>query len=214
MSDIFREVDEELRQDQLNKLWQRYGGLLIGLAVAIVLATAGFTVWRNWQASRAAEQTAALVTALEKAGGSPAGAADALAELQPTLGDGRAVVARLYEAGLRASAGDRDAAVRIYDSVASSDAEPVYRELATLLSVLHQVDGGDPAALRSRLAPLTQPNSAWRHSARELDGVLALRAGDTAGAASIFRGLADDPEAPAGIRGRAAELAALHGGAK
>ncbi|WP_207478461.1 tetratricopeptide repeat protein [Arenibaculum pallidiluteum] len=214
MSDIFREVDEDLRRDRLAQIWKNYGGLIIAGAVAVVLATAGTTAWRNWQASRAAEQTTALVGAIDRASSAPGAAADALAALVPQLGNGRAVVARLHEAGLRATAGDREAAVRLYDAIAASDAEAVYRDLATLLSVMNQLETGDPAALKGRLGPLSQPGGAWRHSARELEGLLAIRTGDTAEAGRIFRGLADDAEAPAGLRGRAAELAALNGDAK
>lgn len=214
MSDIFREVDEDLRRDRLLSIWQRYGGVLVAAAVAIVLVTAGSVAWRSWQASRAAEQTQALVAAIERSEASPQAGADALAAFAADAEGGRATLARLYEAGTHARAGDRAAAARAYDAVAASDAEPAYRDLATILSVMVQLEGGDAAALRARLLPLTGPDNPWRFSARELDALLAARAGDRAGAAQRFRELADDPQAPQGVRSRAAELAALHAEAR
>jgi hypothetical protein len=74
---------------------------------------------------------------------------------------------------------------------------------------MQQVETGDPAALRARLLPLAGAESPWRFSAREIDGLLAARAGDAQAAAQRFRELADDPQAPPGVRSRAAELAAL-----
>ena len=40
MSDIFHEVDEEVRREQLKKLWQKYGWLVIAACVLVVLAAA------------------------------------------------------------------------------------------------------------------------------------------------------------------------------
>lgn len=50
---FIREVNEELRSDQFRGAWKRYGRFVIGLAVLIVVATAGERVYSAWQASRA-----------------------------------------------------------------------------------------------------------------------------------------------------------------
>ena len=98
----------------------------------------------------------------------------------------------------------------LYDSLAGDGSLPVvYRDLASLLSVQQQAGGGDPKALSLRLAPLSTDANPWRFSARELDGLLASRAGDKARAKTLFQQLADDKDAPAGLRARAAELAAF-----
>ncbi len=86
-----------------------------------------------------------------------------------------------------------------------SSVEPLYRNLATLLSVMSQADNGDPAALSSRLEPLAA-EGAWRHTANEYLGILALRQGNNDGARSRFQTVADDATAPSGARSRAAEL--------
>lgn len=117
----------------------------------------------------------------------------------------------LFEAGLRAREGDSAAAVKIYDELTqSSKLEPVYRDLATVLSVMHQVQTGDPGQLTARLQPLVADSSPWRHSARELTALLAIRSGDKAAAGRLFTQIQNDPAAPAGVRSRATELAALY----
>lgn len=222
MSDIFREVDEDLRRDQIMTFWKRYGGLVIAAAVLVVAATAGNVGWKHWRTTRMEERTSVLSDALAKL--RPAdeytqpdtkAAADALAAASAKLGEGHADLARLYEAGLRARDGQRDDAVKLYDQVAGNGgADPMLRDLATLLSVQLQLDTGDAAALRGRLAPLLKPGSAWRASATEASGLLAARAGDNAGAAALFKELSDDTTAPQGLRARATELAALYAATK
>lgn len=210
MSDIFREIDEEIRRDQLNRIWQRFGGLIIAVALLIVLGTAGYVAWQRWSQSTAQEETFRLVTTVGNAeGGDAAAVAGELAAFAQDAHGGRGTIARLYEAGLLAGAGNREEAARVYEEVAASAGQP-YRDLATLLAVLNRLDEGDPAELRTRLSPLTAEASPWRHSARELDALLMLRAGDRAGAAKIFTELSEDPGAPQGVRSRAAELAAVH----
>lgn len=221
MTDIFREVDEELRRDRLEKLWKRYGVLIVVAVVAVVAGTGGFIAWRNWQQSQAETQTQQLADALRlagapdgqggTAGGNPEAAADALSAFAGQTGAGPGTLARFYEAGLRAREGNGDAAVSIYDQLAqSSGVAQVYRDLATVLSVMHQVQSGDPGQLRARLQPLTAETSPWRHSARELTALLAIRAGDRDTAAKLFAQLQGDASAPSGVRNRATELAALY----
>ncbi|MFV3126041.1 tetratricopeptide repeat protein [Niveispirillum sp. KHB5.9] len=221
MSDIFREVDEDLRRDQIMKFWKRYGGLVIAAAILVVAATAGNVGWKHWRTTRMEERTAVLSEALAKL--RPAdentqpdtkGAAEALAAASAKLGAGHADLARLYEAGLRARDGQRDDAVKLYDQVAgTAGADPMLRDLATLLSVQLQLDTGDAAALRGRLAPLLKAG-AWKASATEASGLLAARAGDNAGAAALFKELSEDATAPQGLRARATELAALYAATK
>lgn len=215
MSDIFREVDEELRRDKFAKLWKRYGSIVVTAAIAVVAITAGVVAWNNWRQANAEAETARLVAALQPPGDEAASqaqiaVADRLAAFAGDADADRALLARFREAALRAEAGQRDEALLIYDALASSSGDPIYRDLAILLGVLHRVGEGDPAELRARLQPLTAPSSAWRHTAREIDAVLAVQAGDRATAATLFEELSADPSAPPSLRERASELASVY----
>ena len=85
MSDIFHEVDEELRRERLGKLWDRYGIFVIGAAVAIVLATAGHRGWQYWQTTRAAASGDKFVAAVDLADTGQVSDAE-LAEMEQYLG--------------------------------------------------------------------------------------------------------------------------------
>lgn len=208
MGDIFQEVDEEVRRDQLGKLLKQYGGYLVAGALALVLGVAASVGWREYKAAQQREDSDQFTAAVALAAdGRTKEAADVLQVVAREAGDGYALVARFREADLRMKAGDSAAALQIYEAIAADgDVGALYRDLARLLSVMHRIDQGDPEALRKELAPLLQDGNGWRHSARELSGALALRVGDRELAKTEFQRLADDLEAPPSARARAAEV--------
>lgn len=202
MADIFREVDEALREDRVKAIWARYGRLIIAVAVLIVLASAAWVVWRNW--TQAAEAEGAAAIEMARGSGDPA----ALAAAVEAAGNAdQAALARFYLAAEAAESGDRAAAVSTYRTIATDGSvSGVFRDLARLLAVLHEVDSGDPGQLAAEIEPLAADGAPWRFSAREVQGLLALRRGDEAAARAIFTALAESVEAPPGVRDRAYEV--------
>jgi hypothetical protein len=206
VSDIIREVDEELRRENFEKLWRKYGSYALGLAVLVVLAVAGYVQWQRYtegqREARARQYEAAIqLTA--------AGDAGAPAALQGLTGrdDGYAALAQLQEAALKAKAGDLAGAVAIYEKItADGTVDESIRNLALILLALHTADTAPPDQLTQRLQPLTAATNPWRYSALELTAVLARRAGDNAKATQILTGLADDLNAPQALRQRATEM--------
>jgi hypothetical protein len=213
VSDVFQEVDEELRRDRAAQLWKRYGNYLIGAALAIVIGTAAFVAWRDYQARQAAEQGAQFFAATALAAtGEAEKAAPALDEVARNSADGYAVLARMREAALKLQAGDRDAGIAIYRSVAADgSASRELQSAAKLLAALHSVENTDPAELERQLAELRGDGSPWRFSAIELAALMAARSGEAAKARELYTRIADDPSAPAGLRARAAEMIAVLG---
>ncbi len=213
MSDIFREIDEELRRDNIAKLWERYGQYLVGLAVVAVLITAGFVGWREYQARLQRAESLRYAAAVELVQKNElARAADDFAALARNSGGGQATLARLQEAALRARTGDEQAAIAAYKAIAEDPSnDAIYRDLATLLGALHGLKSSDPKAIIAEVAGLTNPGNPWRPSALEVTALAHLRAGERAEARDIYKGLADDLSAPQGLRARAAEMSATLG---
>jgi len=209
LSDIIREVDEELRRENWEILWKKYGKFAVAAAMALVLGTAGVVGWREYDRSQREEaggRFGAVITEVENTK-EAAQAADLLAAYIPEASGGYATLARLREAKLRADAGEPELAIALYEALAGDNSvEPVFRDLAMLYSVRMQVDSGDPVALDTRLSPLAADGSPWRYTARELQAVLALNGGDSAAAREIFANLADDTQAPDSLRTRASEM--------
>jgi hypothetical protein len=213
VSDIFQEVDEELRHDKWLQFWKQYQNYIIGLAALIVIATAAVTYWRHYDQQQREAEGLHYVLALDDArSGKLAEAADALSALAGGAHAGRAIVARFEAAALRARAGDQASAVATYDAIAKDGAvDQIYRDLATVLWGLHAVDTIDPPVVVDRLAPVTTLDNPWHATALEVTAVVHLKTGDRAAAKADYQKIADDLTAPRGLRARAAQMVAALG---
>ena len=216
MADIFKEVDEELRQEHYKKLWDRYGRFVIAAAVALVLAVGGYQAWLAWDKSQRGAQSEQYAAALALvADGQESEAQAAMAAFGGPGEGGYAVLAAFQEARLKAETGDLEGAVAIWDRVASeAGVGAAFQGVALLLSTLHQLDEGDPETLGARLLPLIDGGSAFRPLALELSGLLALRSGDEAKAREHFTAIVSDVAASSGVRNRATQMLAVMGEAE
>ena len=210
MTDIFHEVDEEVRRDQLKKIWQRYGNYIIAGCLVVIVGIAGWRGYEWMQSKHAAESGAAFEQAATLAEtGKVQEAEAAFAKLGIDGTAGYRVLSRLREAAELARS-DPKAAVKAYDEIAADrGAGQVIQDLATLRAGYLLVDGTPYPDLRSRLEPLTGPSRAFRYSARELLALSAWRANDTAATRQWLDMIANDGETPSGLRSRAEALQAL-----
>lgn len=210
---LIKEVDEDLRQEQLNKLWAKHGGLLSAGAVAVVLAVAAFQGWNAWdlkQRQASSLRYAEATTLLEQ--GRKDEASEVLGKLQTEGSKGYRLLAEMRIADLRQQQGDLAGAAVMYQQIAAdSGADRAYRDMAAIRAAYLTLDRADPATLDKAMEPLAQESSSWRHSAREIQALTALRRGDTARAADLFAKIAEDAAAPQGLRARAAEMMAASG---
>lgn len=215
MGDIFREIDEELRQEKYEKLWQRYGKLIIAAGVAIILAVAGYKGWEQYQTSRRIEDGARFSTAKTLMENGKAEDARALFDaLGRESGTSYGDLARFHSAALHAKAGNLAGAADDYGKIAADSeiTEPL-RDLAVVLGALHAINNpsADMASVNARLQPLSEAGNPWRHSALEILGLIARKSGDLKTARNYFQRLVDDAEAASGVRGRASQMLAIMG---
>ncbi|MAO55612.1 MAG: hypothetical protein CMM61_07935 [Rhodospirillaceae bacterium] len=206
---LIREIDEELRQDQFQKVWSRYGKLILGAAGLCVAAVAGYQFWLKHDLDTRHALGERFDQAQQMAAGDKSDAAVTAFKNLTEEGGGYALLARFQEAALLAKQGDAAGALAVYDEISkNSGATKLYQELAQLLAAGIQVNqpDADAAAIQSRLAPLTAAGNPWRFSAQELMAALALKAGDSAKAKEIYGELSKDSETPGRMRQRATEM--------
>ena len=210
MADIFHEVDEEVRREQLKKLWDRYSIYLIALAVLIVAGIAGWRGYEYWVAKRAATAGAAFEAAItlnEQAKYAEAEAA--FAKVAADAPEGYRVLARMRAAGALTQIKPADA-IKAYDELAADTSlGTTWQDLAAVRAGMLLVDTASLADMRKRLDPLAEPTRSFRHTARELLALSAWRNHDLAAAKRYLDMIATDAESPVGTRARADVLSGL-----
>jgi hypothetical protein len=200
---LIREVDEELRRDRMRKLWRQTGPWIIGGAVAVVLAVAGYEGWTWWQKTQAAKSSDQFYAATKIADGTDLDAAKkALDGVIAQGSGGYPMLAQFREAALLAQNGKIDEAVAAYDGLATSLNDTHLRELALVLAGNLLIDKGDVAAVEQRVGGLITPASPMRNAAREVMGLVQYKAGKLDDAVKNFQAILADPAAPRDAQNR------------
>lgn len=210
MSELFDEVDEEVRREQLKKLWDKYSLYFIALMVLVVAAVGGWRGYQYLEAKKAAEAGAVFERAVELSEqGKHAEAETAFADLAAKAPSGYRTLARL-RAAAEASARDPKAAAKMYDDIAAdSSVGSEWRDLARIRAAGLLVDSASYADIQQRLETSAEPTSTFRHSAREILALSAWRNNDMTAARKWVDAIAEDGETPPGLRSRAEALQAL-----
>ncbi len=213
MSDdsFFREVNEEIRQEQARALWDRFGPAFIVVAVAVVLATAAYVGWEYWVETKANKSGDDFSAALQLANSGKSD--EALAALDALEKDGYGaypVLARMRAATVLFEKGDAPGAVKEFDEVSNDSAIPQsLRDMSRLRAALILVDTGSYEDVSSRVEPLTNDTNTLRHSAREALGLSAWKSGKAKDALALFDQIASDDGAPRNVRQRATLMSEL-----
>jgi hypothetical protein len=210
VTDIFHEVDEEVRREQFKKLWERYGNYIVAACVLVVIGVGAWRGYEWWQAKQAAQAGAAFEQAVTLAeAGKHREAAAAFAKLATDGTAGYRVLARLREAAELAPT-DSKAGIAAYDAIAADNrAGQVIQDLAALRAGFLLVDTAPYAEIVKRLEPLTAADRSFRHSAREVLALSAWKAGDMSTARRWTDMMMSDPLTPPGQRSRAEVLSEL-----
>ena len=202
MADIFDEVNEDLKRDQMQKLWSRYGKYVILAVSIVVLSVGGRQGYTSWQDRRATTAATAYHNAL---------AADdfktALTAELHKLSPGYAMLAKFRIAAAQASVKDYVAAEESYLALSIDPAvKQFYQQAAILLSVMNAPMNRSEDELVTRLAALEGQAGPWQAMALEQAAGLALRAGDRKTAVAKYTTLASLSDTPPGVRQRANQM--------
>ena len=205
MNELLREVQEDLRQERLEKLWKAYGVYIVAGLVGIVLLTVAFVFWRDYRTSQRANESAAYETAVQNIN---QGKRDqGIAQLEALAKEGGTYngMAALNKASVLAEKSATKAeAVALYQSISKNKAyDATIRYLAGYYAVLHQVDTENSDVLLEQLPLLMVGANPWSVMVTELKAVLTLKAGRPEEAAQIYKDLLENPSTPSGIRIRA-----------
>jgi hypothetical protein len=213
-SDTFiREVDEELRRDQLTDFWKRYGRWLLAAIVAIVGAWGGWLYWQNEQTKAAGLKGETFSQALQKLeAGNLASAETDLKTMRDSEIDGYRISARLTEAAVTEGKGDGKGAAKLYAAIAADTTVPKpWRDMALVRQTSAEFDSLQPGAVIARLKPLAVKGEPWFGSAGELVAIAYLNQNRPTEAGKLFAEIGKDEQVPETIRSRAVQMAGALG---
>jgi hypothetical protein len=210
VSEIFDEVDEDVRRDQLKKLWDQYSIYIVAGALLIIAAVGGWRGYQYLEAKKAAEAGVAFDKAVELSEANKHTEAEAaFTELAAKAPSGYRMLARLRAASELALR-DPQAAAKQYDDIAADRSVGASeRELARIRAAELLLETSSYPNMLQRLEAATAPEATFRHTARELLALSAWRANDTAAARRWLDLIAGDGETPSSLRSRADALQAL-----
>jgi hypothetical protein len=206
---FFREVDDNLRQDQMIGAARRWGPIIAGVILLLLVLLAGFLFWRDRQARQAGLASEALNPALARLESNlPPPDPAAIQKLAEGSNKAYSTAARFALADSATAKGDTAAAARMLLGVAGDSAVPQpQRDLALIRATLLQYDGLAPNQTIDRLKGLAIQGNPWFASAGELTALAWLKLNRKDKAGPLFAAIANDPSTPGSIRGRAAQMA-------
>ena len=210
MSELFNEVDEEVRRDQLKKLWDQYSIYIVAGALLIIASVGGWRGYQYLEAKKAAEAGALFDKAAELSEANKHAEAEAaFADLAAKAPAGYRVLARLRTAAEIASR-DQQAAAKMFDGIAAdSSVGTAERDLARVRAAQLLLETETYPNMKTRLEAASAPGATFRHTARELLALSAWRANDAAATRQWLDLIANDGETPPSLRSRAEALQAL-----
>jgi hypothetical protein len=210
VSELFDEVDEDVRRDQLKKLWDQYSIYIIAGALLIIAGVGGWRGYQYLEAQKAAEAGAAFDKAVELSNANKHAEAEAaFNELAAKAPSGYRVLARMRAAGEVASR-DPQAAAKMFDDIAADRSVGTEQQnLAKIRAAEMLLDTASYPEMLARLEPFTTPEATYRHTARELLALSAWRANDMAAARKWLDLIGNDGETPPSMRSRAEAMQAL-----
>jgi hypothetical protein len=207
VTDIFHEVEEEVRRERFEKLWKEYGDYIVAAAAFVVIGAAGWQLWRYYEhreVLRASNEYIAAQQVLES-GQLPA-AGEAFGKLAASAPSGYTQVARLQEAGALQASGRTDDAVKLYMEVANGGDE-VLAGVARIRAAWATADTASRSALQTTLGSTLDPSSAWNTMAREILAYSDFRSGNTKAAADAYKRLSTEKSLPESMHQRIAAMA-------
>lgn len=216
MSDdsFMREVEEELRSDKISSFWKKYKFFVIGGAVAIVVATAGYRFYDAYSQGVAGESGDQFLSAIELS--NEGNHDEAIAKLEALSQDGAGqypALAKIRLAAELARKGDPESAIEAFDVIANDTGfDETLRNVARLRAGLLLVDHGTYDQVSDRLQNMSETGKSFRHSAREGLGLSAWKQGNYEDALVWFQAIADDQGTPNGVRARAGVMLELLAG--
>jgi len=208
-----REVDENLRRDQMQNFFKAYGSWLIVAVVFFLGASGGFIWWKQHQVQQSQAQVEKLAQIYKDIGsGNTSQSPQQLDEISKNGSKAVRASALFARAALALQQNDVKLATGTYKTIANDDGLPdPYRHAALIRQTALEFDQLKPEEVIARLQPLAKAGEPWFGTAGEMTALSMIKQGRKQEAGQLFAAIAKDQSVPETIRGRATQLASSLG---
>lgn len=204
-----REVDENLRRDQLRDFFKAYGNWLVVGLILFLAASGGFIWWRQHQVQQHGAQVERLAQIYKDIGsGNLAQSPQQLDQLSKSGSKAVRASALFARAALALQQNETKLATATYKSIADDSGYPEpYRHAALIRQTALEFDGLKPEEVIARLEPLAKRGEPWFGTAGEMTALAMVKQGKRQEAGELYATIARDPGVPETIRARAVQVA-------
>lgn len=207
MSDIFHEVEEEVRKERYVEIWNKYGTLIIAGAAAIIIGVAAYQAWLAYSLGQREQASARFdAAALSFANANMPQAETEFRALANDAPAGYQDLAKFRMATSQLAQDKRDEAIATLRELANHN-DPILSAPARIRLAWTLADTAPRAEVDTLLEPVSTADSPWRFAATELRAYLDLQGGRREDAQASYERLANEAMAPQGLRDRARAIA-------
>jgi hypothetical protein len=205
---LFQEIEDDLRQDQANRFWTNFGKYIVGAAVVLVVSVASVQGWKSYDLKQQQAAGEAFSSAQKLVSDKNLDEALEVFTKISDIGSRYSVLAKFKSAALMRESGNLSGAINNYRQLANNNKiNTYYKEMAIIIGAFVELDTKDKEAiLIAQVESLNDAKNPWRHSAREILGLNAMKNGDKSKASLFFKTIAEDATAPKEIKDRAGEM--------
>lgn len=208
-----REVDENLRRDQIRDFFKDNVSYLVVLLVLFLAASGGFIWYQQHREKTAQDHVEQLAQVYKDIGvGKTSEAQKQLDDLSHASSKGVQATALFSRAALALQQNDQKLAIATYKKVSDDSSLPdAFRNAALIRQTALEFDQLQPQQVIARLQPLAKAGNPWFGSAGEMTALAMIKQGKKKEAGTLFAAIAKDKSAPDSLRNRSIQIASSLG---
>ena len=204
---LLREVVDDVKNEQLQKIWNKYGlSIIIGVAL-ILTAALSYESLKNWQEKNQQKLSNAYSVALSLQG---QGRLDESLEVYGTLADKASGVyadlAKLQIANIYAEQGKNEDAVSVLEALTNQASVEQMRHISALKLASLKIDSGAPAQEIEALLQPVLADETQADVAKELSAMLDIREKNISAAKAKYEEIAASATASDALKARAQDM--------
>lgn len=209
LTDAFiQEVDEDVKNDSLKALWDKYGLFVIAFVVIAVSAAVSFDRLQAWRTALSQRKTEAYVAATSLG----TTAEEKIGNLQQISKDNQGLFsdfAKLQIANLLLADGKQDEALTALEKLANEkEVNKEVKHIALMKLATYRVDTMGKDEFAALLQPVLAENNSWTPMAQDLLAMSAIQNGDIETAREIYTKLLKIKDLPENFRNKVQDMLA------